>query len=331
MFLSLPHSQCRVRRRSGFRPSSVRSLKWLVRFSRKPLSCVVVAVDGGNYPPASPGALRVSCCRRRVFRIANLSALPPCTPPRVARRRCHTARGLPPPVGRLDPTGVAARPAAIRAFSLTLFLSTSPRSDSWHRFGRNFACAYIRPYHRGLQAGLCVACFSPFRLRVSHYSSHTFPMDDTRPPWVTELFPTVSSAHTLVRRGGAHALRPQSAGLTIPRLRPTGSSLGIAPVVYDPVVLLKPFGPRLAAGALPSRASSMVAPGRPIRVPAFAVVPHEPLHTLHRLWPVRRYPHLRIWVRGPGPSGTSTHLTRQLPGTHSESVREVILSVRCGA
>src|SRR4051812_46694695 len=69
-------------------------------------------------------------------------------------------------------------------------------------------------------------------------------------------------------------LRPHSAGSTIPRLRPTGSSLGIAPVDYDPVVLLKPFGPRLAAGALPSRASSMVAPGRPIRVPAFAVVPH---------------------------------------------------------
>jgi hypothetical protein len=69
-------------------------------------------------------------------------------------------------------------------------------------------------------------------------------------------------------------LRPHSAGSTIPRLRPTGSSLGIAPVDYDPVVLLKPFGPRLAAGALPSRASSMVAPGRPIRIPAFAVVPH---------------------------------------------------------
>src|SRR4051794_25046422 len=111
-------------------------------------------------------------------------------------------------------------------------------------------------------------------------------------------------------------LRPHRAGSTIPRLRPTGSSLGIAPVDYDPVVLHKPFGPRLAAGALPSRASSMVAPGRPIRVPAFAVVPHEPLHTFHPLWPVRHYPHLRISVRGPGPSGTSTHLTRQLPGTH---------------
>src|SRR4051812_45730043 len=49
-------------------------------------------------------------------------------------------------------------------FALTPFLSTSPRSDSWHRFGRTFACAYIHPYHRGLQAGLCVPCFSPFLL-----------------------------------------------------------------------------------------------------------------------------------------------------------------------
>ena len=64
-------------------------------------------------------------------------------------------------------------------------------------------------------------------------------------PGSLTLFPTVSPAHTLVRRGGR--LRPDSAGSTIPRLWPTGSSAGIAPVDYDPVVLLKPFGPRLAA------------------------------------------------------------------------------------
>src|SRR4051812_22166734 len=72
----------------------------------------------------------------------------------------------------------------------------------------------------------------------------------------------------------------------------------------------------------------MVAPGRPIRVPAFAVVPHEPLHTFHPLWPVRRYPHLRISVRGPGPSGTSTHLTRQLPGTHYADASDQMLGKR---
>src|SRR4051794_27394524 len=110
-------------------------------------------------------------------------------------------------------------------------------------------------------------------------------------------------------------LRPHRAGSTIPRLRPTGSSLGIAPVDYDPVVLHKLFGPRLAARALPSRSSSLVPPGRLFSVPAFAGGPPSPLHTFHPLWPVRRYPHLPISARGPGPSGTSTHLTRQLPGT----------------
>ena len=69
-------------------------------------------------------------------------------------------------------------------------------------------------------------------------------------------------------------LRPHSADSTMLRLRPTGSSVGIAPVDCDPVVLLKPFGPRLAADALPSEDSPMAAPGQPIRVPAFAVVPH---------------------------------------------------------
>ena len=68
-------------------------------------------------------------------------------------------------------------------------------------------------------------------------------------------------------------LRPHSADSTMLRLRPTGSSVGIAPVDYDPVVLLKPFGPHLAMGALPSRESSMVAPGQPICIPAFAFVP----------------------------------------------------------
>ena len=69
-------------------------------------------------------------------------------------------------------------------------------------------------------------------------------------------------------------LHPHSADSTMLRLRPTGSSVGIAPVDYDPVVLLKPFGPRLTAGALPSKDSPMAAPGQPICVSAFAVVPH---------------------------------------------------------
>src|SRR6476646_5456719 len=36
---------------------------------------------------------------------------------------------------------------------------------------------------------------------------------------------------------------------------------------------------------------------------------------------MRHYPHLWISARGLGPSGTSTHLTRQLSGTHYGSIR----------
>src|SRR3954471_20434131 len=48
-----------------------------------------------------------------------------------------------------------------------------------------------------LQAGLCIPCCSPFRLRV--IPAIPCPLDDTRPrlPLLT-LFPTVSPAHTLV-------------------------------------------------------------------------------------------------------------------------------------
>jgi hypothetical protein len=41
----------------------------------------------------------------------------------------------------------------------------------------------------------------------------------------------------------------------------------------------------------------------------------------HHLRPMRRYPHLWISARGLGLSGTSTHLTRQLPGTHYGPLR----------
>src|SRR3954451_1640665 len=45
---------------------------------------------------------------------------------------------------------------------------------------------------------------------------------------------------------------------------------------------------------------------------------------------MRRYPHLRISVRGPGPSGTSTHLTRQLPGTHDARPDDRIVAAAPG-
>jgi len=58
----------------------------------------------------------------------------------------NKVRGLPPPMhllGTPTPLRLGSDP---RPFVLTSFLSTIPRSDSWHRIGWNFAFAYIRTY-----------------------------------------------------------------------------------------------------------------------------------------------------------------------------------------
>src|SRR5262249_37395376 len=50
-------------------------------------------------------------------------------------------------------------------FVLIPFKSTSPRSDSWHRIGRNFACAYIRTYcwpASGFRLGFAFPVARPF-------------------------------------------------------------------------------------------------------------------------------------------------------------------------
>jgi hypothetical protein len=47
---------------------------------------------------------------------------------------------------------------------------------------------------------------------------------------------------------------------------------GVAPLDYGPVLLLMPFGSRLATGTLPSGLRE-VAPGPPWLYPAFAFVP----------------------------------------------------------
>jgi hypothetical protein len=66
-----------------------------------------------------------------------------------------------------------------------------------------------------------------------------------------QIFRTVPSANTLVRRVGKLRLRRHSAGSTLPRLWPTGSSRG-RPLDYGPVLLLMPFGFHLAVDTLPS-------------------------------------------------------------------------------
>src|ERR1700752_3796244 len=145
-------------------------------------------------------------CRRRVFRRANLSALPSSTHQVFIPRPRHTVRGLPPPVGLLEPTGVAAR---------------------WWRSG-TFCSDPVQEYLAPIR--LLPPHRPEFRLRLyPHLPLAGFRLGfgfRVPPPFVCEcrlipaipclrtipglpesltLFPTASPAHTLVRRSGTHA------------------------------------------------------------------------------------------------------------------------------
>ena len=176
--------------------------------SRKPLSCVVVSMNGGGIAP-----LPSVSCRGPGFLDVGAGSF--------ALRTCPHFRHVLTPSSTLDaatqhgafPLRPAfwARPASSLAgddpepFVPTPFQSTVPRSDSWHRIGWNFAHAYIRTYRR-VAPGRAPCC-SPFRLRV---------IPAIPAPWTIPglafrhltLFPTVSPAHTLVRRGGTQTPSP---------------------------------------------------------------------------------------------------------------------------
>ena len=149
-------------------------------------------------------------------------------------RSCPTppSTGPSPSVAPFEYAGAATHGRDPRPFILTSFLSTAPRSDSWHRIGQNFAFAYICTY-LALALGRCLpsplpalssagaAISQPYLSRGRYQASLGH----------RHLFPTVSPAHTLVRRGGTLRLCPHSAGSTIPRLWPTGSSSGSLPSI----------------------------------------------------------------------------------------------------
>lgn len=147
-----------------------------------------------------------------------------------------------------EPNDTTAQGSDPGSFVLVPFNSTIPHSESWHRFGRNFALAYIRTYLWGLQSDVCVHCSPALSSAGATISQTYLPFGRYQASLGhRRLFPTVSPANTLVRWGGTQCLRLHSAGSTIPHLWPTGSSL----FDYDPVVLLKPFRPRLTTSALP--------------------------------------------------------------------------------
>ena len=210
---------------------------------------VIVRPDPMRVGPVVP---RYPPYERWVFRTRNS---PTCPYLLAASQRSPTQRstGPSPSPEPFAPGGAAARGSDPRLFVVATFLSHMPRSDSWHRFGWNFARASIHTYlpaasGRGLRSlwpalsSAGVARFRPY-LPLGRYQVS---LGHTR------LFPTVSPAHTLVRRGGTHTPSPPSCRLDHSSSVADRFICGIAPIDYNPVVLRKPFRPHLAVGALPS-------------------------------------------------------------------------------
>jgi hypothetical protein len=139
--------RCRVGRGGAYRPASARSLKRLVQFSRKPLSYVGRAdwrrLDSSGIRWRFPGLLDTgagSFAERTYPHFRHLLTRPS-SPDAATQYGAFPLRLVfwIQPASPLD--GGDPEP-----FVLIPFKSTSPRSDSWHRIGRNFACAYIRTY-----------------------------------------------------------------------------------------------------------------------------------------------------------------------------------------
>ena len=128
---------------------------------------------------------------------------------------------------------VATLGCAPRVSAVPSFLSTLPCSDSWHRIGWNFACAYIHTYRLVAPGrGFVFPVGPPFRLRVSHYSRPYLPLGRYQVSLGHLRSSPPCRPHTPWYDGEEpKRLRPHSAGSTIPRLWPTGSSPGSLPLI----------------------------------------------------------------------------------------------------
>ena len=121
-------------------------------------------------------------------------------------------------------------------FVPTPFQSTVPRSDSWHRIGRNFAYAYIRTYRR-VAPGRAPCC-SPFRLRV---------IPAIPAPWTIPGLPESLDAlpHRVARTHLGATGRNPNAFAPIVRARPFpvfGRPVHLPGLLPLMTTLLKPFG-----------------------------------------------------------------------------------------
>ena len=161
-----------------------------------------------------------------------LSNLPLPTHPLPASPHSQQSTGPSPSDGPFGRAGAAAPVGSDpRPFVLASFLSTIPRSDSWHRFGRNFTLRLISAPTVPVASGRCLCSLFPALSSAGVTISRPYLPSGRYQASLghTCLFPTVSPANTLVRWAGTLCLRLHSAGSTITHLWPTGSSLGSLP------------------------------------------------------------------------------------------------------
>ncbi len=162
----------------------------------------------------------------------------------------------------------------------------------------------------------------PFVCGCHNIATLPFQLDDTRPPWVTHVSSPPCRPHTPWYDGEEPTrLRLHSAGSTIPRLGPTGSSSGWLPLITTRWCSASPSDPPSREAPCPPKVHARWLQVPLGRVPLSRACPFRVLHTCLALRPVRHYPHFWISIWGLRLSGTSTHLTHVLPGTHYTSVR----------
>jgi hypothetical protein len=227
--------------------------------------------------------------------------------------------GPSPPAPLLGDAGVTAQGGDPRGSVVPSFLSRTPCSDSWHRIGWNFALAYIHTYHPvALGYPVCSLLPRPFVCGCHTMATLPLQVDDTRPPWVTPLSSPPCRPHTPWCDGEEpKRLRLHRAGSTIPRLWPTGSSLGWLPSMTTRWCSASPADSPSCEAPCPPKNRTRWLQVPLVRFRLSPTCPCRVLHTALALRPVRHYPHVWIATWGLRLRGTSTYLTHVLPGTHS--------------
>jgi hypothetical protein len=170
---------------------------------------------------------------------------------------------------------VAASGNDPRPFALTSFLSTTPRSDSWHRIGRNFASRLYPHLPRGGSRSMFVFPVSrPFVCGCHNIS-------------------TIPSVRTIPGLPGSHTLLPHRVART------HLGTMGWNPNAFASIVQARPF-PIFGRPVHPRDGSLRLRPGgspQALRTPPRDGRPA--LRSCHQLQPVRRYPHLLNIDSGP--------------------------------